>query len=124
MQVKFLDLKAVNAPYFEEMMEATRRFFESGWYVLGNEVSSFEKEYAAYCGSEYCVGVSNGLDALRLILEGYKALGLLHEGDEVIVPANTYIASILAITQSRLTPVLAEPDKDSYNIDQIGRAHV
>lgn len=117
MQVKFLDLKAVNAPYFEEMMEATRRFFESGWYVLGNEVSSFEKEYAAFCGTEYCVGVSNGLDALRLILEGYKALGLLHEGDEVIVPANTYIASILAITQSRLTPVLAEPDKDSYNID-------
>ena len=106
MQVKFLDLKAVNEPYFPEMLEATRRFLESGWYVLGKEVESFEEEYAAYCGANYCVGVSNGLDALRLILEAYKALGMVWEGDEVIVPANTYIASILAITQSGLKPVL------------------
>ena len=117
MQVKFLDLKAVNEPYFPEMLESTRRFLESGWYVLGKEVESFEEEYAAYCGTNYCVGVSNGLDALRLILEAYKVLGMVREGDEVIVPANTYIASILAITESGLKPVLVEPHPESYNIN-------
>lgn len=116
MQIKFLDLKAVNQPYFPQFMEATQRFLDSGWYVLGNEVQAFENEYAAYCGTDYCIGISNGLDALRAIFEGYKILGRLKENDEVLVPANTYIASILAVTQSRLTPVLVEPDPESYNI--------
>ncbi|ASB48310.1 DegT/DnrJ/EryC1/StrS family aminotransferase [Alkalitalea saponilacus] len=116
MQVKFLDLLKVNEPYFPELMQSTQEFLESGWYILGNEVKAFEKEYAAYCGTPYCVGVSNGLDALRLIFEGYKVLGKLKEGDEVIVPANTYIASILSVTQSRLKPVLVEPDAETYNI--------
>jgi len=116
MQVKFLDLKAVNQPYLGQFMEATQKFFESGWYILGSEVEAFEKEYAAYCGADFCVGVSNGLDALRAIFEGYKLLEKLNAGDEVIVPANTYIASILAITQSGLTPVLVEPDIETYNI--------
>src|SRR5690554_3725405 len=102
MQVSFLDLKAVNAPYTTEMQAATRRFLESGWYVLGEETRAFEEEYARFCGTKHAVGVSNGLDALRLIFEAAKVLGKLAEGDEVLVPANTYIASILAITQSGL----------------------
>lgn len=117
MQVKFLDLKKVNEPYFPDLMAATQKFFEKGWYILGDEVSAFEKDYAAFCGTHYCAGVSNGLDALRLIFEAYKLLNKLKEGDEVIVPANTYIASILSVTQSRLVPVLAEPHPDTYNID-------
>lgn len=125
MQVKFLDLKAVNQPYFPQMMAATRQFLEGGWYILGKEVEAFEKEYAQYCGADHCMGVSNGLDALRLIFEGYKAMGQLKEGDEVIVPANTYIASILAITQSRLVPVLVEPDAQTYNLNtDLVRAHI
>src|SRR5690554_6519883 len=117
MQVSFLDLKAVNAPYTTEMQAATRRFLESGWYVLGEETRAFEEEYARFCGTKHAVGVSNGLDALRLIFEAAKVLGKLAEGDEVLVPANTYIASILAITQSGLRPVLVEPDRATYNID-------
>lgn len=117
MEVKFLDLKKVNEPYFPELMAATQAFLEHGWYILGKEVAAFENEYAAYCGSKHCVGVSNGLDALRLIFEGWKVLGKLKNGDEVIVPANTYIASILAITQSGLVPVLVEPDDKTYNLD-------
>ena len=125
MQVKFLDLKAVNQPYFPQMMAATRQFLEGGWYILGSEVEAFEKEYAHYCGTDYCMGVSNGLDALRLIFEGYKVLGQLKEGDEVIVPANTYIASILAVTQSRLKPVLVEPDAQTFNLDpDLVKAHI
>lgn len=117
MQVSFLDLKAVNAPYTTEMQAASRRFLESGWYVLGEETRAFEEEYARFCGTKHAVGVSNGLDALRLIFEAAKVLGKLAEGDEVLVPANTYIASILAITQSGLRPVLVEPDRATYNID-------
>ncbi len=117
MDVKFLDLKKVNEPYFPEIIQATREFLEHGWYILGKGVNAFEKDYAGYCGTRHCIGVSNGLDALRLIFEGWKALGKLNNGDEVIVPANTYIASILAITQSGLVPVLVEPDCKTYNID-------
>jgi dTDP-4-amino-4,6-dideoxygalactose transaminase len=117
MQVKFLDLKKVNEPYFAEMMAATQSFLDSGWYILGQQVTAFENEYAAYCGSMHCIGISNGLDALRIIFEAYKRLGKLKDGDEVIVPANTYIASILSITQSGLTPVLVEPDAQTYNLD-------
>ena len=117
MEVKFLDLQKVNEKHFPEMLNATKRFLEGGWYILGEQVNLFEKEYAEFCGTKYCIGISNGLDALRLIFEAYKALGKLSEGDEVIVPSNTYIASILSITQSRLTPVLVEPDKLTYNLD-------
>ena len=115
--IPFLDYKAVNAPYFEEIEAAMSRVLRSGWYVLGPEVKGFEAEYAAYCGTQHCIGVSSGLDALILILRAWKELGKLKEGDEVIVPANTYIASILAITESRLVPVLVEPDEATYNLD-------
>ncbi|MDR2927120.1 MAG: DegT/DnrJ/EryC1/StrS family aminotransferase [Cytophagaceae bacterium] len=117
MEVKFLDLLKVNKPYFPEFMDATRHFLESGWYILGKEVDEFEKEYASFCGSRYCIGISNGLDALRLIFEAHKTLGNLKTGDEVIVPSNTYIASILGITQSGMTPVLVEPDSVTFNLD-------
>lgn len=115
--IPFLDYRAVNAPYFEQIQNAVRRVLESGWYVLGKEVSSFEAEYASYCGTSHCVGLSSGLDALILILEAWKELGRIKTGDEVVVPANTYIASILAITKAGLEPVLVEPDEQTYNID-------
>lgn len=115
--IKFLDLKAVNFPIRVEIEKAIDRVLTSGWYLLGNEVKSFESEYAAFCGTKHCIGVANGLDALRLILKAYMEMGIMSEGDEVIVPTNTYIASILAITDNRLTPVLVEPDISTYNID-------
>jgi len=115
--IPFLDYKAVNAPYFDEIEAAMSRVLRSGWYVLGPEVEGFEAEYAAYCGTPHCIGVSSGLDALVLILRAWKELGKLKEGDEVIVPANTYIASILAITENRLVPVLVEPDEATYNLN-------
>jgi dTDP-4-amino-4,6-dideoxygalactose transaminase len=117
MTIPFLDYRAVNAPYFEGIQEAVTRVLESGWYVLGQEISAFEQAYAAYCGTCHCVGVSSGLDALILILEAWKHLGKLEEGDEIIVPANTYIASILAISKAGLVPVLVEPDQNTYNLD-------
>lgn len=113
----FLDLKSVNAQYREELIAAAANVIDSGWYIQGGEVKAFEKEFADYCGTKYCIGVANGLDALILILRAYKELGQLTEGDEVIVPANTYIASILAISENGLTPVLVEPDIDTYNIN-------
>ncbi|MBE0448559.1 MAG: DegT/DnrJ/EryC1/StrS family aminotransferase [Actinobacteria bacterium] len=115
--ISFLDLKAINAQYRDELVAAATRVIDSGWYIHGTEVKSFEQEFAAYCGTEHCIGVANGLDALTLVLRAWKELGKLNEGDEVIVPANTYIASILAITENRLKPVLVEPDPQSYNID-------
>jgi dTDP-4-amino-4,6-dideoxygalactose transaminase len=117
MMILFDDLKAVNARDGRDLLSAARRVLESGWYILGNEVEAFESEFAVYCGVKHCVGTGNGLDALVLILEGYKALGIMKEGDEVIVPANTYIASILAISRAGLSPVPVEPDIHSYNID-------
>lgn len=115
--IKFLDLKAINDSFEPELSQVIQRVLNSGWYLLGNEVSAFEKEYAEYIGSNYCIGVANGLDALRLILKAYLELGVMKEGDEIIVPANTYIATILAITDNRLVPVLVEPDINTYNID-------
>lgn len=115
--IKFLDLKAINDSFEPELSESIKRVLDSGWYLLGNEVASFEKEYAEFIGTKHCIGVANGLDALRLILRAYLELGVMQEGDEIIVPANTYIASILAITENRLTPVLVEPDINTYNID-------
>jgi dTDP-4-amino-4,6-dideoxygalactose transaminase len=115
--VPFLDLKAINLRYKTELESAFNRVLESGWFVLGHEVKAFEDEFAAYCGVRHCVGVANGLDALALILWAYKTLGVMNEGDEVIVPANTYIATILAVSHNRLKPVPVEPDILTYNID-------
>lgn len=114
--IPFLDLKAINAQYRDELVEAATRVIDSGWYIQGQEVNAFEKEFASYCGTTHCIGVANGLDALTLTLRAWKEQGKLKEGDEVIVPANTYIASILAITENRLVPVLVEPDEASYNL--------
>lgn len=115
--IKFLDIKAINDSFAPELSQSIKRVLDSGWYLLGNEVRSFEREYAAYIGTKHCIGVANGLDALRLILKAYSELGIMQEGDEIIVPANTYIASILAITDNRLKPVLVEPDLNTYNIN-------
>ncbi len=115
--IKFLDLKAVNEQYRPEIDAAIKRVLDSGWYLLGEEGERFEREFADYCQADHCLGVANGLDALVLILMGYRELGLMSEGDEVIVPANTYIASILAISRAGLKPVLVEPDELTYNID-------
>jgi dTDP-4-amino-4,6-dideoxygalactose transaminase len=114
--IPFLDLKAINQQHRQALIDAATRVIDSGWYVLGQEVKAFEEEFSAYCGTSHCVGVANGLDALVLILRAWKEMGKLHEGDEVIVPANTYIASVLAITDNRLKPVLVEPDECSYNL--------
>lgn len=108
----------------DEINAAVQRVVDSGWYLQGNENKAFTEEYARYIGTRYCVGCGNGLDALTLILRAYKEMGRLHDGDEVIVPANTYIATILAITENNLTPVLVEPRIDTFQIDdrQIERA--
>ena len=114
--IPFLDLKAINAQYRDELVQACARVVDSGWYIQGAEVKAFEQEFAEYCATKHCIGVANGLDALILVLRAWKEMGKLKEGDEVIVPANTYIASILAITENRLKPVLVEPDPATYNI--------
>ncbi len=118
--IPFLDLKSVNMRRAAELENAFARVLESGWYIRGREVEAFEQEFAGYCGAAHCVGVANGLDALVLVLRAYKQLGKLKDGDEVIVPANTYIATILAITANNLTPVLAEPDDRTFNLDAAG----
>ena len=114
--ISFLDLKKINIQYRDQLIEAATRVIDSGWYIQGQEVKAFEQEFADYCGTKHSIGVANGLDALILTLRAWKELGRLKEGDEVIVPANTYIASILAITENRLVPVLVEPDAASYNL--------
>ncbi len=114
----YLDLQAVNRLHDKEIHEAVRRVTDSGWYLLGEEVKRFEQHYAEYIGTRECVGVANGLDALTLIYRAYLEMGLMREGDEVIVPANTYIASILAITENRLVPVFVEPRFDTLEIDE------
>jgi len=114
--IPFLDLKAINQQYRQALVDAATRVIDSGWYVLGQEVKAFEQDFAAYCGTTHCVGMANGLDALVLTLRAWKEMGKLQEGDEVIVPANTYIASVLAITENRLKPVLVEPDERSFNL--------
>jgi len=115
--IPFLDLKEINRQYRAELIEACTRVIDSGWYIQGNECIAFEKEFAQYCGTKHAIGVANGLDALILILRAYKELGVMSEGDEVIVPSNTYIASILAISENGLVPVLVEPDMDTYLIE-------
>lgn len=115
--IKFLDLQKINAVHSKEIKESVNRVIDSGWYLLGNEVKEFEKEYATYIGTDYAIGCANGLDALTLILRGYIEMGVMHPGDEIIVPANTYIASILAISENGLKPVPVEPEKDTLQIN-------
>ena len=117
--IKFLDLKAINLQYKNKIEEAILQVYQSGWCVRGNECEKFERDFSEFCGTKYCIGVANGLDALILIFKAYIELGKLKKGDEVLVPANTYIASILAILNNELTPILIEPDNNSFNIDNI-----
>ncbi|AIG05685.1 putative aminotransferase [Pseudomonas fluorescens] len=114
--IKFLDLKSVNDLCRDELVAACTRVVDSGWYIGGKELQVFEQEFAQYCGVEHCIGVANGLDALVLVIRAWKELGLLEKGDEVLVPSNTYIASILAISENGLIPVLVEPDPKTFNI--------
>lgn len=111
--IPFLDLKAINARYKDEIKARIDGVLDSGWYLLGEQNKKFESNFAAYCGARYCIGCANGLDALRLIIKAYG----FGKGDEIIAPANTYIASILAITDNGCSPVLVEPDLDTYNIN-------
>lgn len=115
--IQFLNLKKINEPFEIALQEKMKQFLANGWYILGNEVKTFEADFANYCGTKHCIGVGNGLDALVLIFKAYIQLGKLQKGDEVIVPANTYVASILAVLQSDLVPVLVEPKFETYNIN-------
>lgn len=115
--VKFFDIGQVTNKYTREIHDAASRVIDSGWYLLGEETKNFEKKYADFIGTTHCISVANGLDALRIILRAYKELGVMKEGDEIIVPANTFIASIIAITDNGLVPVLIEPDIKTYQID-------
>lgn len=116
-EVPFLDLRAAHARYVDELKAAAARVIDSGHYVLGEELAAFEREFATWCGVRHALGVGSGLDALALILRGYLGLGALAEGDEVIVPGNTFIASFLAVSANRLVPVPVEPDPVSFNLD-------
>lgn len=115
--VKFLDLQKINAQYADELKAAACEVIDSGWYLQGTQNEKFEAKLRELTGSPHAIAVANGLDALRLVLKAYIELGVIEPGDEIIVPANTYIATILAITDNRLTPVLVEPSLDTYNID-------
>lgn len=115
--IRFLDLKKINEPYETAFQQKLKAVLENGWYILGNEVKAFETNFANYCGTKHCIGVGNGFDGMVLIFKGYMQLGKLQKGDEVIVPANTYIASILAILEADLIPVLVEPKPETYNLN-------
>lgn len=115
--IKFLDLQKITQKYSDELYEAVNRVIDSGWYLQGKENDRFETDYANYIGTKYAIGCANGLDALLLIFRAYIEMGVMHSGDEVIVPANTYIASILAISENGLNPILVEPDIETYQID-------
>ena len=115
--IPFLSLKKINQPFEIAFQDKMKQFLEVGWYILGNEAKQFEANFATYCGTKHCIGVGNGLDALVLIFKAYIHLGKLQKGDEVIVPANTYIASILAVLQADLVPVLVEPRLETFNIN-------
>jgi dTDP-4-amino-4,6-dideoxygalactose transaminase len=115
--IPFYDLKTLNNKYMDSFVDSLRRVLNSGIHMIGTETETFEINFAKFCGTTFCIGVGNGLDALTLVLRAYKELGIMIDGDEVIVPANTYIATILSISENRLTPVLVEPDINTYNID-------
>ena len=116
-KIPFLDLKRVNTPYMDSLMDAATDVVESGWYIRGSHCEKFEKEFAAYCGFAHGIGVGNGLDALTLMLRASIELGRLKPGDEILVPSNTYIATVLAVNAAGLVPVLVEPDEKTFNID-------
>lgn len=120
MKVEFLELQKINGRDAEELLKACKDVIDSGYYIGGDKVDSFEKEFATYCGAKHCISVANGLDALNFTLRAWKLQGRLREGDEVIVPANTYIASVLAITENGLVPALIEPDYNTFNITAEG----
>ena len=115
--IKFLDLYKCNEPYQTAFQEKMKEVLDKGWFILGDEVKTFERRFAQYCGTKHCIGVGNGLEAMVLIFKAYIQLGKLQKGDEVIVPANTYIAGILAILQADLVPVLVEPKLETYNLN-------
>jgi dTDP-4-amino-4,6-dideoxygalactose transaminase len=115
--IKFLDLHKLNKPFEAQFLSKTAAFLDKGCYILGDEVKQFEQSFATFSQSKHCIGVGNGLDALVLILKAYIELGKLKKGDEILVPANTYIASVLAILQADLLPVFVEPTIETYNID-------
>lgn len=115
--IKFLDLQKINAQYADELKQAASEVIDSGWFLTGEKLAAFEQQLAQYVGAPHAIGVANGLDALRLIFKAYIDMGVMAPGDEVIVPANTYIASVLAITDNGLVPVLVEPTLESYNLD-------
>lgn len=115
--VPFLDLRVVNGRQRAELVAAATRVIDSGWYIGGEECAAFERQFAAFCGSRFAVGVANGLDALTLVLRAWKELGRLKDGDEVLVPSNTYIATVLAVSETGLVPVPVEPDPLSFDID-------
>ena len=115
--IKYYDLKKVTESHEPQISQAISRVVGSGWYILGNEVKDFEQQFAQYCGCAHCIGTGNGLDALTIIMLAYKEMGIMQDGDEIIVPANTYIASILSILQAGLKPVLCEPRWESCNIN-------
>lgn len=115
--IKFLDLQKINAQYADELKQKAAEVIDAGWFLLGERVKTFEQQYSGYIGVKHTIACANGLDALRLILKAYIELGFIREGDEMIVPANTYIATILSITDSRLKPILVEPDIQTYNLD-------
>ena len=116
--IKLLDLQAITAQHIDEYEAAVNRVVESGWFLQGKGNEQFESDYARYIGTSQCVAVANGLDALKLILRAYKEMDVMHDGDEIIVPANTYIATILAITDNNLVPVLVEPTWEHLEIDE------
>ena len=115
--IKFLDLQKINAQYADELKQAAAEVIDSGWFLLGEKVKLFEQQFSAFTAVKHTIACANGLDALRLIMKAYIKMGIMNEDDEVIVPANTYIASILAITDNRLKPILVEPDIRTYNLD-------
>ena len=114
--IQFLDLHKFNARFEEDFKAAYRKFLDSGWYILGKEANQFETAFAGYCGTKHCIGTGNGLDALTLIFKAYIEMGKLQPNDEVLVPANTFIASILSVEHAGLTPVFIEPDINTFNI--------
>ena len=115
--IKFLDLQKINAQYAAELKQVAADVIDSGWFLMGSQLTKFEADLAKFNGVKHAIGVANGLDALKLILKAYMDLGVMQEGDEVIVPANTYIASLLAISDNQLVPVLVEPDAQNFNLD-------
>ena len=115
--IQFLDLKKITALHYDELHEALARTLRSGWFLKGEETATFERLYAQFTGTSHCVGCGNGLDALTLIMRAYIEFGVMKPGDEVIVPANTYIASVLAVSRNNLKPVLVEADIDTLQMD-------